>query len=80
MSAPTLNRLQKLALDALRAEPHRDIYEGGDSAGKGTCRFYITYGGGVELSLREVQEMLSAGLLTERYPGKNVRCYRLSEK
>ena len=63
------------AIDLLRAKPHRDIYEAGDSTGKrGIGLFYVTYtgdevGGSPELDREDVRLLLESGHIEELYPG-----------
>ncbi len=51
------------AINALRADARRDVYEGACGR-RGSGKFYITYQGGVGLSRDEVDDLVRDGWLT----------------
>ncbi len=63
---------QSQALQMLREDSRRDIYEAGSPDGKtGSGEFFVTYsnGQGPTLSKTEVAELVNARLIRQKYPG-----------
>ncbi len=65
-----------------KGERHRTIYEGGDSRGKPTGRFWISYpsfrhGSSAEVPLRLIQELERSGKIVRAYPDTNILAWRL---
>ena len=65
------------ALDMMQAAPRHELYEGAAPGGKlGSGLFYLTYseGKGPVLDRADIANLLSDGLIVEKYPG----CYVLA--
>jgi len=63
---------QEQAIQMLREDSRRDIYEGGTPDGKsGSGEFFVTYsnGQGPRLSRAEVAELVNARLIMKKWPG-----------
>jgi hypothetical protein len=66
-----------------KGERHRTIYEGGNSRGKPTGRFWIDYasfrhGSSAEVPLRLIQELERSGKIVRAYPDTNIPAWRLA--
>ena len=68
----TLNDRQRAALRLLQQDKRRDVYETALASNPrvGSGRYCVTYNPGnrIELSTREVVELVTGGYLTRRYP------------
>jgi hypothetical protein len=65
------------ALDMMQADPRHELYEGATVGGNlGSGLFYLTYseGKGPVLDRPDIDNLLSDGLIVEKYPG----CYVLA--
>lgn len=66
-----LNELQRRAIELLRSNPDRDLYEGGAGGNRGSGEYWITYSAGLAyqpLNWQEVQELIDQGLLCDKWP------------
>jgi hypothetical protein len=67
-----MNERQQIALQMLREDPKRDLYEGAARTNTklGSGNFYITYSPGSNLVLTrgDVDDLVSAGLIKLKYP------------
>ena len=78
MSKHDLSAHQVQALQLLRADRRRDLYEGAGRANEGCGMFWITYSADESYApwtAREVEELAAAGLLVQRWPG----CFTIPE-
>lgn len=81
-----LNRQQSRAIELLRQDFRRDLYEGAEGRlkdNKGSGLYYVTYcpdGNGTELTRSDVEELLAERLIKPKWNDASLHCYVLASE
>lgn len=78
-----MNERQQRAIQMLRENPKRDLYEGADrlNTKKGSGNFYVTYSPNSHLVLNrgDIDDLIAAGLIKLKWPrDPEAQCYVLT--